>query len=183
MLNDAHREMAAHYSPAVLPGRVRAPKDKASVETRLPTCLPGSSPNSGSDHHLVVGAQGRHHRAGGGLQCEAVPEAARVQSRRVEAEEQLLLTESPARLGDQHVGIGAPGGRGTSSGRGTTTRFPSPISAPRWTSTDPGSGDSGLQGHRTADQPPAAARGAATSTHQWDPPGCGNGPDGSARQR
>jgi transposase len=27
VLNDAYREMAAHYSAAVLPGRVRAPKD------------------------------------------------------------------------------------------------------------------------------------------------------------
>ena len=27
VLNDAYREMAAHYSAAVLPGRVRKPKD------------------------------------------------------------------------------------------------------------------------------------------------------------
>jgi transposase len=27
VLNDSYREMAAHYSAAVLPGRVRAPKD------------------------------------------------------------------------------------------------------------------------------------------------------------
>jgi transposase len=27
VLNDAYREMAAHYSAAVLPGRIRAPKD------------------------------------------------------------------------------------------------------------------------------------------------------------
>ena len=32
VLNNAYREMAAHYSAAVRPGRVRAPKDKASVE-------------------------------------------------------------------------------------------------------------------------------------------------------
>ena len=32
VLNDAYREMAGHYSAAVLPGRVRKPKDKASVE-------------------------------------------------------------------------------------------------------------------------------------------------------
>lgn len=32
VLNDAYRELAAHYSAAVLPGRVRKPKDKASVE-------------------------------------------------------------------------------------------------------------------------------------------------------
>lgn len=32
VLNDAYREMAAHYSATVLPGRVRKPKDKASVE-------------------------------------------------------------------------------------------------------------------------------------------------------
>src|SRR5699024_664285 len=31
VLNDAYREMAAHYRSAVLPGRIRAPKDKASV--------------------------------------------------------------------------------------------------------------------------------------------------------
>ncbi|TKW74822.1 MAG: IS21 family transposase, partial [Bradyrhizobium icense] len=32
ILNDAYRELAAHYSAAVLPGRVKKPKDKASVE-------------------------------------------------------------------------------------------------------------------------------------------------------
>lgn len=32
VLNDAYRELVAHYSAAVLPGRVRKPKDKASVE-------------------------------------------------------------------------------------------------------------------------------------------------------
>lgn len=32
VLNDSYREMAAHYSSAVLPGRVRKPKDKPSVE-------------------------------------------------------------------------------------------------------------------------------------------------------
>ena len=32
VLNDAYRELAAHYSAAVLPGRVRKPKDKPSVE-------------------------------------------------------------------------------------------------------------------------------------------------------
>lgn len=31
VLNDAYRELAAHYSAAVLPGRVRKPKGKASV--------------------------------------------------------------------------------------------------------------------------------------------------------
>ncbi|MEE1622745.1 IS21 family transposase, partial [Zafaria sp. Z1313] len=35
VLNDAYREMAAHYSAAVLPGRVRSPKDKASVENTV----------------------------------------------------------------------------------------------------------------------------------------------------
>lgn len=35
VLNDAYREMAAHYRAAVLPGRVRAPKDKASVENTV----------------------------------------------------------------------------------------------------------------------------------------------------
>lgn len=35
VLNDAYREMAAHYSAAVLPGRVRAPRDKASVENTV----------------------------------------------------------------------------------------------------------------------------------------------------
>ncbi|MHA7142660.1 hypothetical protein ACX80T_14110 [Arthrobacter sp. Sr33] len=34
-LNDAYREMAAHYSDAVLPGRVGTPKDKASVENTV----------------------------------------------------------------------------------------------------------------------------------------------------
>lgn len=32
VLNDAYRELAAHYSAAVLPGRLAKPKDKASVE-------------------------------------------------------------------------------------------------------------------------------------------------------
>lgn len=32
LLNDAYRELAAHYSAAVLPGRLAKPKDKASVE-------------------------------------------------------------------------------------------------------------------------------------------------------
>ena len=35
VLNDAYRVMAAHYSAAVLPGRVRAPQDKASVENTV----------------------------------------------------------------------------------------------------------------------------------------------------
>lgn len=35
VLNDAYREMAAHYTAAVLPGRVRRPKDKASVENTV----------------------------------------------------------------------------------------------------------------------------------------------------
>ena len=35
VLNDAYREMAAHYSAAVLPGRIKAPKDKASVENTV----------------------------------------------------------------------------------------------------------------------------------------------------
>ena len=35
VLNDAYRQMAAHYSAAVLPGRPRAPKDKASVENTV----------------------------------------------------------------------------------------------------------------------------------------------------
>jgi transposase len=35
VLNDAYREMAAHYSAAVLPGRVKRPKDKASVENTV----------------------------------------------------------------------------------------------------------------------------------------------------
>lgn len=35
VLNDAYRELAAHYSAAVLPGRVRAPRDKASVENTV----------------------------------------------------------------------------------------------------------------------------------------------------
>lgn len=35
VLNDAYRELAAHYSAAVLPGRSRKPKDKASVENTV----------------------------------------------------------------------------------------------------------------------------------------------------
>lgn len=35
VLNDAYRELAGHYSAAVLPGRVRKPKDKASVENTV----------------------------------------------------------------------------------------------------------------------------------------------------
>lgn len=35
VLNDAYRELAAHYSAAVLPGRVRKPKDKSSVENTV----------------------------------------------------------------------------------------------------------------------------------------------------
>ncbi len=35
VLNDAYRELAAHYSAAVLPGRPRHPKDKASVENTV----------------------------------------------------------------------------------------------------------------------------------------------------
>ena len=44
VLNDAYREMAAHYSAAVLPGRVRHPKDKASVEKQSRTSPPGRLP-------------------------------------------------------------------------------------------------------------------------------------------
>ena len=35
VLNDSYRELAAHYSAAVLPGRVRRPKDKPSVENTV----------------------------------------------------------------------------------------------------------------------------------------------------
>lgn len=35
VLNDAYRELAGHYSAAVLPGRVRRPKDKPSVENTV----------------------------------------------------------------------------------------------------------------------------------------------------
>lgn len=35
VLNDAYRHFAAHYCAAVLPGRVRKPKDKASVENTV----------------------------------------------------------------------------------------------------------------------------------------------------
>lgn len=35
ILNDAYREMAAHYSAAVLPGRVRHPRDKSSTENTV----------------------------------------------------------------------------------------------------------------------------------------------------
>ena len=35
VLNDAYREMAAHYSAAVLPARIKAPKDKASGENTV----------------------------------------------------------------------------------------------------------------------------------------------------
>lgn len=35
VLNDAYRELAAHYCAAVLPGRVKKPKDKASVESTV----------------------------------------------------------------------------------------------------------------------------------------------------
>jgi hypothetical protein len=35
VLNDAYRELAGHYSGAVLPGRVRKAKDKASVENTV----------------------------------------------------------------------------------------------------------------------------------------------------
>lgn len=35
VLNDAYREMAAHYSAAVLPARIRKAKDKASVENTV----------------------------------------------------------------------------------------------------------------------------------------------------
>ncbi|GAB3129012.1 IS21 family transposase [Glaciibacter psychrotolerans] len=35
VLNDAYREMAVHYSAAVLPGRVRHPRDKSSTENTV----------------------------------------------------------------------------------------------------------------------------------------------------
>ena len=35
VLNDSYRQLAAHYGAAVLPGRVRTPKDKASVENTV----------------------------------------------------------------------------------------------------------------------------------------------------
>lgn len=35
VLNDAYRHLAEHYSAAVLPGRVRKPKDKSSVENTV----------------------------------------------------------------------------------------------------------------------------------------------------
>lgn len=35
VLNDAYREMAAHYSAAVLPGRIRHPRDKSSAENTV----------------------------------------------------------------------------------------------------------------------------------------------------
>ena len=35
VLNDAYRSMAEHYSAAVIPGRVRRPKDKPSAENTV----------------------------------------------------------------------------------------------------------------------------------------------------
>src|SRR5699024_12443466 len=35
IFNTAYREMAAHYSAAVLPARIRAPKDKPSTENTV----------------------------------------------------------------------------------------------------------------------------------------------------
>ena len=45
VLNDAYREMAAHYSAAVLPGRVRKPKD-----------YPGDFVIPSRDREVLVGA-------------------------------------------------------------------------------------------------------------------------------
>ena len=57
VLNDGYREMAVHYSAAVLPGRVRAPKDQAGVDGVLhPLFAEGLAPASrprclrGCDH-------------------------------------------------------------------------------------------------------------------------------------
>src|SRR5690625_7298705 len=35
VLNNAYRELAGHYSAAVLPARIRAPKDKSSAENTV----------------------------------------------------------------------------------------------------------------------------------------------------
>ena len=65
VLNDAYREMAAHYSAAVLPGRIRAPKDKASVGKHGRPCgYLGHCRAAPAAVHLVAGTQGRHHRPG-----------------------------------------------------------------------------------------------------------------------
>lgn len=52
VLNDAYRELAAHYSAAVLPGRVRKPKDKASVENTVGNIATGCE-----DAQTIVGVR------------------------------------------------------------------------------------------------------------------------------
>ena len=69
VLNDAYREMATHYSAAVLPGRIRAPKDKASVENTVSHVatwiIAGLRDAAVRDS---AGTCSSDHRAGGGLQ-------------------------------------------------------------------------------------------------------------------
>lgn len=87
VLNDSYREMAAHYSVAVLPGRVRKPKDKASVEntvahvaTWVIAALRDEVFTSLPELAAAIEVRG----PGRGLQHHTVPEASRLSTQRVQ---------------------------------------------------------------------------------------------------
>lgn len=120
VLNDAYRELAAHYSAAVLPGRVRKPRDKASVEntvgniaTQVIAALRGQAFATLPELREAIHARMRAYNA--------APFQKRAGSRLsvFEAEEQPLLRPLPAvgcRLRDQPLGLWAAGPQGRACG-------------------------------------------------------------------
>ena len=110
VLNDAYREMAAHYSAAVLPGRVRHPKDKASVENTVAHVatwvIAGSATAAvhqpggvaGPDSERMEAYNRSRSRSGQGSRASVFT-----------AEEKPLLHRCRRRLRDQQVDIWAPG--------------------------------------------------------------------------
>ena len=131
VLNEAYREMASHYSAAVLPTRIRAPKDKSSVEntvahvaTWVIAKLRNTTFTTLGELREAVGTQTRAYNQ--------EPFQKRVGSRTsvFEAEERLLLRPLPA-VGMRSVnGSTGAGSRAIvmSRGRRTTTRCPTPTS-------------------------------------------------------
>ena len=60
VLNDAYREMAGRYSAAVLPARIKAPRDKASGENTV-WHVADYRRSAGAAVRLVAGVEGCDH--------------------------------------------------------------------------------------------------------------------------
>ena len=158
-------------------GPCAAPKDKASVENTVSHVatwvIAGSEAASSSPRCRQLRAA--DHRADRCLQRESRSRSGRVRASVFTAEEKPLLNRvAGGGLRDQHAGPTGAGwaGTGTWSGQKTSTPSRSPISAPRLTCAITDTMIQTYRGHRTADQPPAAARGRRRTSIGRTKPTC-----------